>query len=106
RIDEEALTGPLAEQPPVGQDDRPGRDAHRLTSVLFDEKDGGAGLIDGPNHPEDLGNENRREPHARLVEQDEPGPGHERAPYGEHLLLAAAQAAGRQAAALRQAREK
>ena len=64
------------------------------------------GRVDGLDDSENLRHEDRRQSHARLVEEDEAGAGHERPPDGEHLLLAAAQAARLQAAPLGQPREQ
>ena len=47
-----------------------------------------------------------RQPHGRLVEQHQPGMGHEGAPDGEHLLLAARDVAGLDASPLARAAGK
>ena len=44
---------------------------------------------------EDLGHQQRRQPHRRFVEQQQARLPHQRAADGEHLLLAARQSAGR-----------
>jgi len=62
-------------------------------------------LIEALHDLEDLLDDLRREAHRRLVEQDHARTGHERAPEGGHLLLAARGVAGERAAALFQLRK-
>ena len=66
-----------------------------LGGVLLDEQDRRALLVDLGDDREDLGDEHRREPHRRLVEQQHPRLGHQGAPDRQHLLLAAGQRAAR-----------
>src|SRR6266568_150754 len=61
--------------------------------ILLDEQDGHALLVDGQDRLEDLLDKDRRQSHGGLVEQQEPGAGHERAADGKHLLLAAGERA-------------
>ena len=53
------------------------RDGQRHGGVLLDEQDGHALPVDGLHGLEDLLHEDRRQPHRRLVEQQQPRPGHE-----------------------------
>ena len=70
--------------------------------VLLHEDDRYAQRVDLPDDLADLGRHDRREPHRRLVEQQELRPRHERAGDREHLLLAAGERAGALASALLQ----
>ena len=54
---------------------------------------------------EDLLDQDRRQAHARLIQQQDLRASHERAPHSEHLLLTARQSAGILRAALFQDRE-
>src|SRR5213593_1098024 len=64
-------------------------DLEGLSRVLLDEEDGRAALIDRLHHREQLLDEHGRQTERGLVEQQEPGPTHERAAHREHGLLAA-----------------
>ena len=55
---------------------------------------------------EDLLDQDRREPERRLVEQQEPRPGHQRPADREHLLLAARQRAALLVGPLAEPREQ
>ena len=66
----------------------------RHQRVLLDEQDRRALRVDLADDLEDLLDEDRREPHRRLVEQQQLRPRHERAPDREHLLLAAGERSG------------
>ena len=61
--------------------------------------------VDLAEHPKIASTIRGARPERRLVEHEQPRPGHERAPDGDHLLLAARQRAGELASALAQARE-
>ena len=73
--------------------------------VLLDEKDAGAFLGNVGKHVEDLLGDDRRQPHGRLVQQQEFGGTHQRPPDRQHLLFAAGQRARRLAQPLFEARE-
>src|SRR6058998_286070 len=76
----------------------------RHRRVLLGEQDGHAFLaIEPADDVEDLGHQQRGQPHRRLVEQHQPGMGHERAPDRQHLLLATGNVAGHDGAPLREA---
>src|SRR2546421_4851721 len=71
------------------------REPERHRGILLGEQDGDPFLAVHAAHDlEDLVHQHRREPHRGLVEQHEPGPGHERAPDRHHLLLTARDVAG------------
>ena len=109
-----AATGRLQERPrAVLEDDAtelehvdPVDHAEGLADVLLDEQDGraerGADLV---HLVHQLADQDGREPARRLVEHEEPGPGHERPPHGQHLALAAAEGARPLRRALPQPRE-
>src|SRR5512133_3091324 len=82
------------------------RDTEGLVGVLLDHEDRDAFLIQGAQGLEDALDEEGREAHGRLVQADELGRAHEGAGYGEHLLLAAGEAAPGLSQALREAREE
>src|SRR3954447_5190256 len=65
------------------------RDAEREVRVLLDEQDRRALLVDLGDRLVDPLHQDRRDAHRRLVEEQQLGVGHQRAPDGEHLLLAA-----------------
>ena len=73
----------------------------RLGGVLLDEQHGGALLVDLRDDVEDLLDELGRQPHRRLVQQQQLRVGHQRAADGQHLLLAAGHRAGDLRSALR-----
>ena len=64
-------------------------DVERHQGVLLDEQDRRALLVDLDDDLEDLLDEDRREPHRRLVEQEQVRLRHQRPPDRAHLLLAA-----------------
>src|ERR1041385_6953166 len=67
----------------------------REVRVLLDDQDGQAlVLVQLADDPEQLRDQDGREPERGLVEQQEPRPVHERPREREHLLLAAAQRPG------------
>ena len=76
------------------QDVGPVGDAQRRQGVLLDQQDRRALLADRRDRVEDQVDEHRREAHRRLVEQQQLGPPHQRAPDREHLLLAAGHGPG------------
>ena len=65
-----------------------------LHHVLFDQQERDALGVDGLDQREQLLDQKRRQAERRLVEDQKPGLGHQAAPDGEHLLLAARQRAG------------
>src|SRR5688572_17244179 len=67
----------------------------REARVLLDQEHRHALGGDRANHLEDLLDHERREPHARLVEQEQLRTAHHRARDREHLLLAARERPGR-----------
>src|SRR5918911_688625 len=82
-------------------------DAKRLVDVLLDEQDRHALLVAQPDDQvEDEPDELRREAERRLVEEQQPRPGHERPRDRELLLLAARERGGRQAQPLAERREE
>src|SRR5580698_1996250 len=56
------------------------RQAQRLRGVLFDQEDRRAEFADGLDDGEDLIDDHRRQPHRRLVEEEQPRLGHQGAP--------------------------
>ena len=66
----------------------------------------GALGVDLGDDPEDLLDDHRRQTHRRLVEQQQPRPGHQRPADRHHLLLAAGQRSADLGAALRHPREQ
>src|SRR3954454_22382400 len=70
-------------------------DRQRLAGILLDHQNADAGRIDGQDALEDLVHIERRQPGRRLVEQQELGPGHQRAADRNHLALATRQLSGR-----------
>ena len=69
--------------------------------VLFDDQQRHALIgIDLLEDAEDVGDDQGGEPEGRLVQQQHPGPGHEAAGDGQHLLFAAAQGAAKLLGAL------
>ena len=74
--------------------------------VLFHEQDGDLLLcVESRDDVEDLVDQQRRQPHGRLIQQDQLGAGHQRPAHHGHLLLAAADEAGDLVALLLQPRE-
>lgn len=67
----------------------------RRLCVLFDEQDRHALGLELDDRLHDLLHHDRGEPHRRLVEHQQLGLGHQRAPHGEHLLFAAGEGARR-----------
>jgi hypothetical protein len=63
--------------------------------VLVDKEDRRRRILERADDREDLGHDARRQAHARLVQQQQAGPRHQRAADGEHLLLAAGERSGR-----------
>ena len=80
-------------------DDREGLAAGLLTAA-------GANARQAADDVENLGDNDLREPHARLVQQQHLGCGHPGAPDGQHLLLTTLQAPSRQASLLAAYRDK
>ena len=62
--------------------------------------------VDVADDVEDLLDQDRRQAHRRLVQQQHARLGHQRAADGEHLLLAAGERAGHLARALLEPREQ
>src|SRR5690606_14341780 len=78
-------------------------DGQRHLGVLLDDEEGQPLLVaQALDQREDLGDDERREPERRLVEQDEARLRHQRAADHQHLLLAARQIARDAVAQLRQ----
>src|SRR5262245_11871665 len=74
---------------------RAARGAQRELRVLLDDEDGEPLLlVEVAEDPEDLPDDDRREPEGRFVEEQEKRPRHERAGDREHLLLAARERSG------------
>ncbi len=73
--------------------------------VALDHEDGHAVGVDLGDDLEDVVHDHRRQPHRRLVDDQQPGAGHQAAADGEHLLLAAGQGPGQLRAAFAKARE-
>src|SRR3954447_26587725 len=74
--------------------------------VLLDEEDRRALLVDLHDDLEDPLDEDRRETHRWLVEEEQLRPGHERAAHRDHLLLAAGERPRALRAPLEQPREE
>src|SRR5262245_14929645 len=79
-----------------------GGHAKRHVGVLLDHEHGGAVLLNLADDAERRLHHRGRQPQRGLVKQDEARPGHEGAPDGQHLLLAARERARGLAATLRQ----
>ena len=88
------------------EDGGPIGDIERQRGVLLDEHDRRALRVDLTHHFAYAFDHQRREAQGRLVEQQQLRLAHERAPDGEHLLLAARQQHGALAPALGQLREE
>src|SRR4051794_24811160 len=82
------------------------RHVERVVGVLLDEHDRRALRVDLAHHLVDAVDDDGREPERRLVEQQQLGLRHKRAPDREHLLLAARHRPALLALALLQAREQ
>src|SRR5215470_789535 len=74
--------------------------------VLLHEEDGQSLALELADHPPHLAHEEGSQPLRGLVEEEEVGIAHERAPDGQHLLLAARELVGAVASALAQPREE
>src|SRR5271166_849662 len=74
--------------------------------VLVDDEDRLTLLLEALQAVPDFHANERSEPFGRLVQHDELGVGHQRAPDGEHLLLSAGKLVAVIAAALGEAREE
>ncbi|MNT88899.1 hypothetical protein D3C72_2295260 [compost metagenome] len=64
-------------------------DRQRLVGVLLDEEDGDALVAQFGHDAEDFRDQERRQAHARFVEQQQLRTAHQRARHGQHLLLSA-----------------
>src|SRR5262245_12072352 len=78
----------------------------RLLCVLFDDQDRGPLLVDFRDDREDLLDQDRRQPHRGLVQEQQFRPAHQRASDRQHLLLAAGQRAAGLLAPLGEAGEQ
>src|SRR5207248_1204224 len=74
--------------------------------VLLDHEDGDALPVHGLDQLQHAIDEDRREPHGRLVHADHTRPTHQRARHRDHLLLAARERASRLAGAFAQTWEQ
>ena len=84
----------------------PVRDLQGLLRVLLDEQDRRALLVDFGDRREDRVDQELREAHRRLVEEQQLRARHERSAHGEHLLLAAGERAAGPACGAPQSREE
>ncbi len=75
--------------PPFEQALHPGGDPQGLADILLDEQHRQAGRQDLRQHAVDALDDHRRQAERQLVEQQDPGVGHERPADGHRLLLAA-----------------
>ena len=101
------LVGPaLHADPPDLQQVRAVDQLEHLTHVLLDDQDRVALLADAADQVEEPEHHDGGQAHRGLVEEDQPGPRHEGPADGQHLLLAAGEAAGPLAAPLGQDREE
>ena len=66
---------------------RGNRESHQR--ILFDQQDGGPALVDGLDDVKDTLHQDRRQPHRRLIQQQQARMGHDGASHCQHLLLAA-----------------
>src|SRR5215211_8118378 len=99
--------GPIRQRDLAGlQHIAPLRDAKREVRVLLHEQDRGALAIDLRDRLVDPLNEDRRDAHRRLVEQEQLGARHQCPSDGEHLLLAARHGARLLLLALLETREE
>src|SRR5262249_25544858 len=85
----EVARPPLEGDPALAQAIQPIAGAERAADVLLDEERGRALPGDGGQRAVDLVDHRRGQAERELVEQEEPGVGHQRAPDGQHLLLPA-----------------
>ena len=97
---------PCKAHPPGLHDVGAVRDGECEVDVLLDQEDGHALAPDLGDGLEDLAGDQRGEAERRLVQQEKPRAGHERAADGEHLLLAARERAGGLTAPLPEDREE
>ena len=74
--------------------------------ILFDDQDGGPGFVEFFQHAKELLHKQRRKPHGRFVQQDEPNAAHEGPSHGQHLLFPAAQRVPTLMSAVGKARER
>ena len=103
---DELGAGPFQHDAPDLQHIAVVRRLERHVGVLLDQQHGDVLLlVEAADDGEDLLDQDRRQPQRRLVEQHQLGPGHQRPPDRQHLLLAARQEACLRALALAQDRE-
>src|SRR5205085_1107495 len=100
------LVGGAAEHDATLLEDVPAiGDGERRLRHLLDDQEREAVVTQTRERLEYLGHETRRQPERRLVEQQQPGPRHQRTRDREHLLLAARERAGELVLALAQDRK-
>src|SRR5687767_2124908 len=87
----EGLARAVEDDAAVLDDVRAVAQGQRARHVLLDQEDRRAARVDAPQVVEDEPHHHRGQAEARLVQQQQPGSGHEPAADGAHLLLAAGQ---------------
>ncbi len=102
---QELSPGAFQDDPAGLQDVAVARDLQGGGGVLLHQKDGNPLLVEPADDVEDLPDQQRRQAQGGLIQEQQPGPGHQGPAQSQHLLLAAAQGAGRLALAFRQARK-
>lgn len=90
---------------PAGQHEALGGKGQCLAGVLFDHQNAHAFLVDAYDGLENLDDIARRQARRRLVQHQQFGLAHQRAPHGHHLALPAREFTRRLAALFRQNRE-
>ena len=99
----------------LGPDERDGavlqhvgavRAPQRPQDVLLDQQDGQPVAVDRGEVGEDRAHRHRSQAQRGLVEHQQPGPGHQRTPDRDHLLLASRERAGQLGPPLGQPREQ
>src|SRR3972149_4379859 len=106
-VGQQLLGRSLEDHPPGLQDIPPVGYAQGSPRVLLDEKDRQPELLpEARNVDEDLPNHPGGEPHGALGAKRKPGPGWERPPGGQHLLLPPGEGTGKLRLAFLQAGEE
>ncbi|KAF5029371.1 hypothetical protein DSECCO2_649280 [anaerobic digester metagenome] len=102
RVQKQVAALALFDDPAAGQQVGRVRGRQGAGGVLLDDEDGRAGAGQLVDDGENLVGYDGRQAQARLVQEQEAGPRHQRPAHGQHLLLSAGQSAGQLGAALPQ----
>lgn len=82
--------GCISQQDPASLEDVAAvRHLERLRRILLYQQDGGALRVDAQDGLEDVVDQLRRQPHRRLIQQQDAWLRHQRTAHRQHLLLAA-----------------